>query len=209
MSNSNNVIHRNPSLNETIELLSSDEEECTKNVIDDLIDDESQSLTAHTANSNTIAKANAIEDNMLTTIKNQVSYPDFYHRGINSDKDGNILESKFLNEDWMTNELVDKNSFAAKKKCTIRKMKTQINCPFVIRWSCPGIKDKSQAPIFRKVYITQCNPNHTCGICVESFRIAMRMSKSSGKFDLKTLSNVLKVTKIDPFLPAKHLRSLL
>mgnify|MGYP001344428373 CR=1 FL=1 len=108
MSNSSSVINRNPSLNETIELLSSDEEECTtKNVIDDLIDDESHSITAHTANSNTIAKANEIEDNMLTPIKNEVSYPDFYHRGINSDRDGNILESEFLNEDWMTNELVE------------------------------------------------------------------------------------------------------
>ena len=278
-------------MNQTIEILSSDDDKSTNDVIDELVNEETQSLSIHTAKSNTVAKLNNNDDNMLIPIKTEASYPDFYHTGVNSDKVGNILESEFLNEDWMTNELVEelfnfvppsksddkdqnvidndlktkfteycshifpigrefanyrqldqylslflkswkirknrdgfsfkcfyannhrvytpKNSFAARKKCTIRKLKTQINCPFVIRWSCPGIKDKSQAPIFRKVYITQCNPNHNCGICVESFRIAMRMSKSSGKFDLNTLSNVLRVTKIDPFLPAKHLRSLL
>ena len=35
------------------------------------------------------------------------------------------------------------------------------------------------------------------------------MSKSTIKFDLNSLSNVLRMTKIDPCLPARHLRSLL
>ena len=35
------------------------------------------------------------------------------------------------------------------------------------------------------------------------------MSKSVTKFDLSSLSSVLRMTKIDPCLPARHLRSLL
>jgi hypothetical protein len=35
------------------------------------------------------------------------------------------------------------------------------------------------------------------------------MSKSVNKHDVNSISNVLKMTKIDPCLPARHLRSLL
>ncbi len=35
------------------------------------------------------------------------------------------------------------------------------------------------------------------------------MSKSPAKIDLTSLTNILKMTKIDPCLPARHLRSLL
>ena len=102
-----------------------------------------------------------------------------------------------------------KERFGIRKQTSIKKLKSQIQCPFIIRWSCPGVKDKSLAPIFRKIFITHCNPRHTCGLCKESFRIATKMSKSGNKYDVNSLSNVLKMTKIDPCLPARHLRSLL
>ena len=37
-------------------------------------------------------------------------YPEFYKLGINSDKPGDVLESEFLKEDWMTVELVEELS---------------------------------------------------------------------------------------------------
>ena len=51
--------------------------------------------------------------------------------------------------------------------------------------------------------------SHNCGLCNESFRAANRMSKSSIKFDLKSLNNVVHMMKIDPHLSARHLRSIL
>ena len=121
-------------------------------------------------------------------------------------RDGNSFRCFYAK----TNRIYQYKGFQSDNKSyRTKKLKDQIKCPFVIRWSCPGVKDKSLAPIFRKVYVTQCNPVHSCGLCKESFRIAMRMSKIPNKYDLKSLSSVLKMTKIDPCLPARHLRSLL
>ena len=84
-----------------------------------------------------------------------------------------------------------------------------IDCPFIIRWSVPGVKDKSLPTICRQVTITKCDPTHNCGISCESFRNASRMSKCSKKFDIKTLNGVVNKMKIDPHLPPRHMRSLL
>ena len=125
---------------------------------------------------------------------------------IRKNRDGNSFKCFYAQSHRV---YTSKSYMPNNKRYRTKQLKDQIRCPFFIRWSCPGVKDKSLAPIFRKVYIIQCNPVHRCGLCKESFRIAMRMSKSKDKYDIKSLSNVLRMTKIDPCLPARHLRSLL
>ena len=84
-----------------------------------------------------------------------------------------------------------------------------IDCPFIIRWSIPGVKNKSLPTIFRQVTITECDPTHNCGMSFESFRNDTCMSKCSRKFDIKILNGVVNMMKIDPHLPPKRMRSLL
>ena len=132
-------------------------------------------------------------------------------------------------ESWKCVKHIDGNSFRCfyakpyvKKKITtnllnpkktvsnaITERRSRIDCPFLVRFSCPGIKDKSVHPIFRQVNITKCNPKHSCGLSTSSYRAASRLSKSQSKFDYKALNSVVNVMKIDPHLPARHLRSLL
>ena len=82
-------------------------------------------------------------------------------------------------------------------------------CLFIIRWLFPGIKDKYLTSIFRKVYKTKCNSKHTRGLCKESLCIVIKLYKTSVNLDLKSISNVLRMKKVDPCLPEKHLRALL
>ena len=56
-----------------------------------------------------------------------------------------------------------------------------IDCPFRILWSISGVKDKSVPTIFRKFFITKCNPTHNYGMSFESFMNASRMSKATKK----------------------------
>ena len=99
--------------------------------------------------------------------------------------------------------------FSSTKKQNRTRLKQSIACPFVIRFSIPGIKNQSIPAIFRQVNITEVITSHNCGLCNESFRAANRMSRSSIKFDLKSLNNVVHMMKIDPHLSARHLRSIL
>ena len=91
----------------------------------------------------------------------------------------------------------------------MNKLRNKLDCPFIVRFSCPGVKDKSLPAIFRKVNITFCNPIHNCGLSKSSYRKASHSSKSQNKFEYKVIQSVVNVMKIDPHLPARHLRSLL
>ena len=88
-------------------------------------------------------------------------------------------------------------------------MKSVIKCPFVIRFSILGIKKKNKAAIFHTVNVTHVNPNHKCTLSNISFRTATRISKSPNKIDLNALKVVIECMKVDPHLPALHLRPLL
>ena len=76
-----------------------------------------------------------------------------------------------------------KNDIMFEEKFENSKMslKESIKCPFVIRFSIPGIKKRLRPPIFHKVKITYVNAEHTCNFCVQSFRVAKRMSTSVKK----------------------------
>ena len=65
--------------------------------------------------------------------------------------------------------------FPNTKRKKVSMIKMSIACPFLIRFSIPGIKKKMLPPIFREVKITQVVPHHTCGLCNQSFRAANRM----------------------------------
>ena len=67
----------------------------------------------------------------------------------------------------------------SKTKITNRtRLKDSTACPFVIRFSIPGVKNKSLPTILKEVKLTEVVTSHNCGLCNESFRTASRMSKS-------------------------------
>ena len=88
-------------------------------------------------------------------------------------------------------------------------IKDQVQCPFMIRFSIPGIKNKKRPTIFYEVRITQVNPSHTCLLSPLSFRVDKRSSTSTKKIELNALNIVVKCLKLDPHLSAIHLRPLL
>ena len=92
---------------------------------------------------------------------------------------------------------------------TKKSLKECIKCPFVIRFSIPGVKNKDKPPIFYEVKITQVNAKHSCGLSTMSFRAANRMSTSAKKFNLEALKVIVQCIRINPSLPALQLRPLL
>ena len=88
-------------------------------------------------------------------------------------------------------------------------IKEKVNCPFVIRFSMPGIKKKLKPPIFHVVRITFVNPSHLCQFSPQSYNVAKRKSTSIKKIELSALSVVIQCIKVNPHLPSNHLRSLL
>ena len=90
-----------------------------------------------------------------------------------------------------------------------KSMKDIVQCPFIIRFSIPGVKNKSLPSIFYTVKITHVNANHTCKLSSYSFRTAKRISTSAQKIDINALKVVLHCLKLDPHLPSLHLRPLL
>ena len=88
-------------------------------------------------------------------------------------------------------------------------VKDQVKCPFIIRFSIPGIKNKKRPTIFYEVRITQVVATHTCQLSHLAFKVAKRISTSTKKIDLNALNTALKCLRLDPHLPAIHLRPLL
>ena len=54
-----------------------------------------------------ITDRSIVNETELADVMVEAVYPEFYKLGINSDKPGDVLESEFLKEDWMTVELVE------------------------------------------------------------------------------------------------------
>ena len=67
--------------------------------------------------------------------------------------------------------------FSKTKRKKISMIKNSIACPFLVRFSIPGIKKKNLPPISREVKITPVVPHNSCGLCNQSFRAVNRMSK--------------------------------
>ena len=69
----------------------------------------------------------------------------------------------------------------------MNKIRNDINCPFLVRFSCPGVKDKSLPVIFRRVKITHCNPKHSCGLSIHAYKNVSKSSKSKNKLNYKAI----------------------
>ena len=120
-------------------------------------------------------------------------------------RDGNILKCFYAE----SNRRSESKMFSKTKNNKISLFRENYACPFLIRFSIPGVKTKTIPTIFREVNITQVVPHHTCGLCKQSFHTANRISKGSIKFDLNYLNSVVHMMKIDPHLSARYLRSIL
>ena len=99
--------------------------------------------------------------------------------------------------------------FSAPHKNNKTSIKEQVQCPFTIRFSIPGIKNKKRPTIFYEVNITEVNATHKCKLSPYSFRVAKRSSTSTKKIEINALNVVVQYLKLDPHLPAIDLRPLL
>ena len=89
-------------------------------------------------------------------------------------------------------------------------MKTQIKCPFEIRFSYINyIARHKKPPVFYRVRITKVNSNHTCSLCSEFLNQANRVSRGKTKYNLSKLTTVIDVIRNDPCIQTSSLRSLL
>ena len=89
-------------------------------------------------------------------------------------------------------------------------MKTQYQCPFVIRYSYLNIKKNDNKPnIMYKVKITECNPKHTCQLSKQFYQQALSTSAGHTKIKLSMMNTLLMVIKTDPSTSSKALRPLL
>lgn len=84
-------------------------------------------------------------------------------------------------------------------------MKSQICCPFIIKFSPFGQHSRT----LRQVRITICNAKHTCPMSTVSLTNAIKISRGHQKIDLNNLFSAIYILKIHPQLPAQQLRSLL
>ena len=99
---------------------------------------------------------------------------------------------------------------ASKRRKTEASVKTQYQCPFIIRYSFLGYNRKNIKPSsFYKVKITECNTAHTCELSNQFFQHALDISAGQSKIELSRLNTLLTVLKTDPSTSANALRPLI
>ena len=84
-----------------------------------------------------------------------------------------------------------------------------INCPFVIRYCRVNYKYKTKnSPLTYRVWITSMVAKHTCLMTNSAFRVTQKTSHRS-KNDLNNLKTIVSCLKVNPFMKAMDLRTLL